>query len=90
MRWLLVKRTLKYEGNSVREFYSGLVQPVSVGIEATGSMQCLIYEAPFYNVWIWWRAPYPQDLAGVEAQPGTTLHPVVSDFGRESTNCCEK
>jgi len=34
----LVKKTLKHDGEEVREFYSGLPRPVQVGIEATGSM----------------------------------------------------
>lgn len=34
----LVKKTLKHEGEEVREFYSALPRPVQVGIEATGSM----------------------------------------------------
>src|SRR6266513_4245102 len=34
----LVKKTLKHEGEEVREFYSALPHPVQVGIEATGSM----------------------------------------------------
>src|SRR5207302_2595508 len=34
----LVKKTLKHEGEQVREFYSALPRPVQVGIEATGSM----------------------------------------------------
>src|SRR5215813_6991226 len=38
----VVKTTLKHEGNSVREFYSSLVRPVRVGIEATGSMQWFV------------------------------------------------
>ena len=32
-------RTLLHEGNEVREFYSQLLHPVLVGIEAIGSMQ---------------------------------------------------
>ena len=35
----VVKKTLKHEGNHVREFYSSLARPARVGIEATGSMQ---------------------------------------------------
>src|SRR6202050_1925270 len=35
----VVNRTLRHEGNSVREFYSALPGPVRVGIEATGSMK---------------------------------------------------
>jgi hypothetical protein len=35
----VVKATLKYEGNVVRELYGNLPRPVRVGIEATGSMQ---------------------------------------------------
>ena len=35
----VVKRTLKHEGNNVREFYSSLARPARVGVEATGSMQ---------------------------------------------------
>ena len=34
----LVEKTLKHEGETVREFYSALPHPVLVGIEATGSM----------------------------------------------------
>jgi transposase len=34
----LVEKTLKHEGEEVREFYSALPHPVQVGIEATGSM----------------------------------------------------
>lgn len=34
----VVERTLKHEGNTIREFYAGLPRPVVVGIEATGSM----------------------------------------------------
>jgi hypothetical protein len=34
----LVEKTLKHEGEAVREFYSALPHPVLVGIEATGSM----------------------------------------------------
>jgi hypothetical protein len=34
----LVEKTLKHEGETVREFYSPLPHPVLVGIEATGSM----------------------------------------------------
>jgi transposase len=33
-----VEKTLKHEGEGVREFYSALPHPVLVGIEATGSM----------------------------------------------------
>ncbi len=35
----VVEKTLQLEGDSVREFYSTLVGPARVGIEATGSMQ---------------------------------------------------
>lgn len=34
----IVEKTLKHEGEEVREFYAGLAKPVVVGIEATGSM----------------------------------------------------
>src|SRR6266404_4303234 len=34
----VVERTLKHEGDQVREFYAALPAPVVVGIEATGSM----------------------------------------------------
>jgi transposase len=34
----IVERTLKHEGNTIRDFYAALPQPVVVGIEATGSM----------------------------------------------------
>src|ERR1700693_4585933 len=34
----LVEKTLKHEGETVREFYAALPHPVLVGIEATGSM----------------------------------------------------
>ena len=34
----LVTKTLKHEGEQVREFYSGLPRPVQVGMEASGSM----------------------------------------------------
>jgi transposase len=34
----VVDRTLKHDGNTIREFYGGLPRPVVVGIEATGSM----------------------------------------------------
>ena len=33
------EKTLRHEGNEVREFYAGLEGPVVVGIEATGAMQ---------------------------------------------------
>jgi len=35
----IVEKTLRHEGDSVREFYSTLPRPTRVGIEATGSMQ---------------------------------------------------
>ena len=35
----MVNRTLKHEGDEVREFYSELSRPVLVGIEAIGPMQ---------------------------------------------------
>ena len=35
----IVEKTLRHEGESVREFYSTLAGPTRVGIEATGSMQ---------------------------------------------------
>jgi transposase len=35
----IVEKTLRHEGDSVREFYSALAGPTRVGIEATGSMQ---------------------------------------------------
>ncbi|HEV2697406.1 MAG TPA: IS110 family transposase [Terriglobales bacterium] len=35
----LTEKTLRHEGNAVREFYAALEGPVVVGIEATGSMQ---------------------------------------------------
>ncbi len=38
-----VNRTLRHEGNSVREFYSTLPGPVRVGIEATGSMKWFVH-----------------------------------------------
>ena len=34
----LLRKTLKHEGDTVREFYAGLPEPVVVGLEATGSM----------------------------------------------------
>jgi transposase len=34
----VAERTLKHDGNTIREFYAGLPRPVVVGIEATGSM----------------------------------------------------
>ncbi len=34
------EKTISHEGNAVREFYAALADPVVVGIEATGSMQC--------------------------------------------------
>ena len=33
------EKTLRHEGDAVREFYAALAGPVVVGIEATGSMQ---------------------------------------------------
>src|SRR6202035_5946737 len=38
----IVEKTLQHEGDSVREFYSTLAGPTRVGIEATGSMQCVL------------------------------------------------
>src|ERR1700752_3172956 len=35
----IVEKTLRHEGDAVREFYSTLAGPTRVGIEATGSMQ---------------------------------------------------
>ena len=35
----VIEKTLRHEGDSVREFYSNLPRPTRVGIEATGSMQ---------------------------------------------------
>jgi len=35
----VVEQTLEHEGEKVREFYSALLDPVRVGIEASGSMQ---------------------------------------------------
>jgi len=35
----VVKRTLRREGNNVRESYSSLVRPARLGFEFTGSMQ---------------------------------------------------
>src|ERR1700749_4160866 len=35
----IIEKTLRHEGDSVREFYSTLPRPTRVGIEATGSMQ---------------------------------------------------
>ena len=35
----VIEKTLRHEGDSVREFYSTLPRPTRVGIEATGSMQ---------------------------------------------------
>jgi hypothetical protein len=35
----ITDKTLRHEGNAVREFYTALEGPVVVGIEATGSMQ---------------------------------------------------
>ena len=34
----VIEKTLKHEADDVREFYAGLPAPVTVGIEATGSM----------------------------------------------------
>ena len=34
----LVEKTLEHKGDEVRKFYSALVGPIQVGIEATGSM----------------------------------------------------
>jgi hypothetical protein len=34
----IVKKKLKHEAETVREFYAGLRPPVVVGIEATGTM----------------------------------------------------
>src|SRR4249920_1019380 len=34
----IVERTLRHDGEEVRAFYAGLPPPVTVGIEATGSM----------------------------------------------------
>jgi len=36
------EKTIRHEGNTVREFYTGLEGPVVVGIEATGSMQWIL------------------------------------------------
>jgi len=38
----VVRKTLKHEGDNVREFYSMLPHPVRVGIEATGSMRWFV------------------------------------------------
>ena len=38
----VVRMTLTNEGDNVREFYSKLLHPVRVGIEATGSMQWFV------------------------------------------------
>jgi transposase len=35
----ITEKTVRHEGNTVREFYAALEDPVIVGIEATGSMQ---------------------------------------------------
>ena len=35
----VVEKVLQHKGNAVRDFYSAVAKPVSVGIEATGSMQ---------------------------------------------------
>jgi hypothetical protein len=35
---VIVEKTLKHEGEAVREFYASIRPPVVVGIEATGSM----------------------------------------------------
>jgi hypothetical protein len=35
---VVVEKTLKHEGEAVREFYAAIPPPVVVGIEATGSM----------------------------------------------------
>ncbi len=35
---VVVEKTLKHEGEAVREFYASIPPPVVVGIEATGSM----------------------------------------------------
>jgi hypothetical protein len=35
----VIEKTLRHEGDSVREFYSTLAGPTRVGIEATGAMQ---------------------------------------------------
>jgi transposase len=35
---VVVEKTLKHEGGTVREFYASILAPVVVGIEATGSM----------------------------------------------------
>src|SRR5205823_9445608 len=35
---VVVEKTLKHEGEAVREFYASIQAPVVVGIEATGSM----------------------------------------------------
>src|SRR3979490_490451 len=34
----VIEKTLKHEGEAVREFYASIPPPVVVGIEATGSM----------------------------------------------------
>src|SRR5437588_4341789 len=34
----VIEKTLKHEGEAVREFYAAIPPPVVVGIEATGSM----------------------------------------------------
>src|SRR5713226_2574800 len=34
----VIEKTLKHEGEAVREFYASILPPVLVGIEATGSM----------------------------------------------------
>jgi transposase len=35
---VVIEKTLKHEGEAVREFYASIPSPVVVGIEATGSM----------------------------------------------------
>src|SRR3981081_1327843 len=35
---VVIEKTLKHEGEAVREFYAAIPPPVVVGIEATGSM----------------------------------------------------
>ena len=62
----VMEKTLKHEGETVREFYAALAGPVQVGIEATGSMHWFL--ELMEELGIDCRVGHPSEIRKAEAR----------------------
>ena len=62
----VIDKTLKHEGQIVREFYAALPQPVLVGLEATGSMYWFL--ALLEELGISYQVGHPAEIRNAESR----------------------